>query len=138
VSGESLKLTINEAAEVVRPGGITINDAAPPVYIRIHEGAESRKVAVTLAENDAAARHIIMAVDKKELPMEMGVEKVRVIHDGEPEYPHYSGGTTVTPSVEDQILSTRRKVVMDDITVSAIPYHETSNTSGGYTAIIGG
>ncbi len=53
-------------------------------------------------------------------------------------YPEYSGSYEVTPTVYEQYLATRECVLANDITVHKIPYYETSNLSGGYTAIIGG
>ena len=43
----------------------------------------------------------------------------------------------VTPQVAAQTLETRNTVVTADIEVKGIPYSETTNLSGGYTAIIG-
>lgn len=60
------------------------------------------------------------------------------ISTGEASVPKYEGETTVTPKVADEtILPTRDKIVKDDITVLKIPQFEVSNTSGGYTLIIG-
>ena len=60
------------------------------------------------------------------------------ISTGEAAVPKYDGETTVTPKVADEIiLPTRDKIVKDDITVRKIPQFEVSNTSGGYTLIIG-
>lgn len=53
-------------------------------------------------------------------------------------YPDYPGPYEVTPRVEAQSLSTREQVMREDVIVHAIPYFETTNLSGGYTAIIGG
>lgn len=51
---------------------------------------------------------------------------------GEP----YDGQYAVTPKVEAQILPTKGKVMLDDVTVLEIPFFETSNTSGGNTVYI--
>ena len=60
------------------------------------------------------------------------------ISTGEAAVPKYDGETTVTPKVENEtVLPTRDKIVKDDITVLKIPQFEVSNTSGGYTLIIG-
>ena len=60
------------------------------------------------------------------------------IQAGISDVPKYAGETTVTPKVADEIiLPTRDKIVKDDITVLKIPQFEVSNTSGGYTLIIG-
>ena len=53
-------------------------------------------------------------------------------------YTVYDGPYEITPTVDLQELETRSKLMRDDVTVLAIPYYETSNLSGGYTAIIGG
>lgn len=52
---------------------------------------------------------------------------------GEP----YEGEYEVIPKTIDQTLETKKKTMKDDLTVKAIPYYQTSNTAGGYTAIIG-
>ena len=60
------------------------------------------------------------------------------IQAGISDVPKYAGETTVTPKVEKEtVLPTRDKIVKDDITVLKIPQFEVSNTSGGYTLIIG-
>lgn len=60
------------------------------------------------------------------------------IQAGLSDVPKYAGETTVTPKVENEtVLPTRDKIVKDDITVRKIPQFEVSNTSGGYTLIIG-
>lgn len=50
----------------------------------------------------------------------------------------YAGGYVVTPRVEEQVLATHNKRMVDDVTVEAIPYWEVDNTSDGQTVIIGG
>ena len=51
----------------------------------------------------------------------------------------YDGAYEVTPKAFDEtVLETERKLMRHDVTVREIPYYETSNLSGGYTAIIGG
>ena len=60
------------------------------------------------------------------------------IQAGLSDVPKYAGETTVTPKVgNESVLPTRDKIVKDDITVLKIPQFEVSNTSGGYTLIIG-
>ena len=54
------------------------------------------------------------------------------------DFPNYTGEYEATPTVEEQILPTKNKSMIDDFIVHEIPYFETSNPSGGYTAIIGG
>lgn len=52
-------------------------------------------------------------------------------------HPVYDGAYEVTPEKDTQMLATTGKVMMDDVTVLAIPYYETTNESGGYTVVIG-
>ena len=55
----------------------------------------------------------------------------------EQEREHYSGDYEVIPKVTAQELSTKAKVMDDDVTIRAIPYYETSNLKGK-TVYIGG
>lgn len=48
----------------------------------------------------------------------------------------YAGSYEVTPTMAEQVLPTRSKTMRDDVTVHAVPFTQTSNPSGGYTAII--
>lgn len=48
----------------------------------------------------------------------------------------YTEAYEVTPTMGEQVLPTRSKTMRDDVTVHAIPYTQTTNESGGYTAII--
>lgn len=59
----------------------------------------------------------------------MGVRSGAEIYDGE---------YIVTPQAWEQvILETSGKLMSDDVTVKEIPYHRTSNPSGGDTIFIG-
>lgn len=49
----------------------------------------------------------------------------------------YEGDYAVTPKVAAQTLPTEKKLMMDDLTVNAIPYYNVSNPSGGQTIYIG-
>lgn len=49
----------------------------------------------------------------------------------------YTGEYEVTPKVEEQTMPTKDKVLLDDMTVKAIPFFIVSNTSGGSTVFIG-
>ena len=48
----------------------------------------------------------------------------------------YMDSYEITPTMGEQVLSTRSKTMRDDVTVHAIPFTRTTNASGGYTAII--
>lgn len=44
----------------------------------------------------------------------------------------------VTPEVYNEVvLNTMNKLLVQNVTVHKVPYYETTNESGGYTAIIG-
>ena len=42
----------------------------------------------------------------------------------------YDGSYEITPSVQDQVLYTKSKLMKDDLKVREIPYYETSNLKG--------
>ena len=49
----------------------------------------------------------------------------------------YDGEYVVIPQASDAVtLSTKDKLLLDDVTVTKVPYWETSNQSGGLTAYI--
>lgn len=52
-------------------------------------------------------------------------------------FERYEGGYTVIPAVAAKSLSTKDKLMQDDVTVTAIPYYEVSNPQGGSTIVIG-
>ena len=62
----------------------------------------------------------------------VGVSSGILSGDGTP----YAGSYEATPTMAEQVLPTRSKTMHDDVTVHAIPFTQTSNPSGGYTAII--
>ena len=49
----------------------------------------------------------------------------------------YEGDYNVIPRVYQQILDTKDKVMLDDVTVEIIPLAKTINLSNGYTVTIG-
>ena len=51
---------------------------------------------------------------------------------GEP----YDGPYEVTPKVSAQTLPTAKKLMLDDVSVRAIPYFDVSNPAGGNTIYI--
>lgn len=42
----------------------------------------------------------------------------------------YTGDYTVTPKTQSQVLDTANKKLLQDVTVKAVPYYETSNQQG--------
>ena len=51
--------------------------------------------------------------------------------------PDYSGSYSVTPKVTEQVLPTKDKSMLDDVTIFQVPFQETDNPSGGKTVVIG-
>lgn len=50
----------------------------------------------------------------------------------------YTGDYTIRPEVDEQTMPTATKLMVNDVTVLAIPRHEVDNDAGGQTCIIGG
>lgn len=50
----------------------------------------------------------------------------------------YKGDYTVTPSVTDQLLLTKEKMLKDNMTFKGVPKQIVDNPSGGKTVTIGG
>lgn len=48
----------------------------------------------------------------------------------------YNGDYSITPKVSEQKMNTSGKVMLEDVTVFAIPFFDVSNTSGGSTVYI--
>lgn len=98
----------------------------------------SQVIKLTIDESSPALSLSIAQTQKspsKLIPMSM--EQVRIVHDSGAE--EYDGEIEVRPEAfQEQILPTKNKILRDDITIQPIPYYETTNLSGGYTAIIGG
>ena len=68
----------------------------------------------------------------------LGDIKIGTVEIVRRDFPNYIGDYVVIPNVEAQVLPTKNKSLLEDLVVDEIPYAETSNPSGGYTAIIGG
>ena len=49
----------------------------------------------------------------------------------------YDGSYEVTPTLVQQILQTKNKTMVNDLTIKSIPYSEVTNTSNGITVTIG-
>lgn len=54
-----------------------------------------------------------------------------------PEVNSYVGPYEITPSNEEQILSTKNMNMRNDVTVYGVPFHMTPGLNGGYTLSIG-
>jgi hypothetical protein len=64
-------------------------------------------------------------------------EKQEIVSDVVAALPLYEGDYVATPKVGEQTLPTKEKVMVGDVTIKAIPFFNTSNTSGGSTVYIG-
>lgn len=62
---------------------------------------------------------------------------VELVGGGSGRFPYYKGEYVVDPRKVEQILETKNKSMSDDVTINPIFYAETSNLSGGMTAVIG-
>jgi hypothetical protein len=49
----------------------------------------------------------------------------------------FEGEYIVTPKVKEQTLPTKNKVLVEDMTIKAIPFFNVTNNSGGNTVYIG-
>lgn len=61
-----------------------------------------------------------------------GFQRVTDYIGGEP----YEGEYEITPKVNAQKMDTANKLLLEDVTVRAIPIYDVSNTSGGSTVYI--
>ena len=48
----------------------------------------------------------------------------------------YEGKYEVTPSIDGEVLETANKMMIDDVTINAIPYQDVTNPQGGRTITI--
>lgn len=63
--------------------------------------------------------------------------EVELVGGGSGRLPYYTGEYVVDPRKVEQTLETRNKSMREDVTINPIFYAETSNISGGLTAVIG-
>lgn len=72
------------------------------------------------------------ASDQAFTPVFDALHEVTIHKDADP----YRGAYEVTPQVDEQVLPTAQKLMVDDLTVKAIPRYDVSNNSGGQTVYI--
>ena len=82
-----------------------------------------------------AKGNIVGSISSKTVIGDISIGTVKIIRR---DFPNYRGQYVVRPNLTVQVLETKNKSLLRDVVVHEIPYAETSNTSGGYTAIIGG
>lgn len=63
--------------------------------------------------------------------------ELELVGGGSGRLPYYLGDYEVDPRKVEQTLETKNKSMRDDVKVNPIFYAETSNISGGLTAVIG-
>ena len=101
-------------------GSYTIEDATGEVSITTDGGG-----AVSI--NDDADGSLEVIADG-----EMGI--ITEVVGGD--LPYYTGDYVVTPTMEQQSLNTKDKILTNNVTVKKIPMYETTNLSGGTTVYI--
>ena len=62
---------------------------------------------------------------------------IELVGGGSGRLPYYTGEYEVDPRKVEQTLETKNKSMKEDVIVHPIFYAETSNVSGGLTAVIG-
>ena len=86
---------------------------------------------------DISENKVIVPVELEASNTEVGLDVALDIRTVSVE--DYDGDYIVIPKAfQEQVLLTKGKAMIDDVTVREIPYYETSNEYGGYTVNIGG
>lgn len=80
---------------------------------------------------EAGKVNIKALIDEKKIPLEVNVNVASSVGET------YKGKYQVVPSVLEQTLETKNKYLIDNVTMSQIPYYTVSNESGGNTVTIG-
>ena len=73
-------------------------------------------------------------VSKAEISGNIQMPEKVPIHD---RLPDYEGSYEVIPKITSQTLPTKDTSMIEDVQITAIPYQEVDNISGGKTATIG-
>ena len=81
---------------------------------------------------DGRVLHIDVDLDTSSQTIEVELEG-----GGKGILPYYDGVYKVDPRKVEQTLATENKSMRDDVVIHPIFYAETSNVSGGLTAVIG-
>lgn len=89
----------------------------------------------TLASIAEAIKNKSGKTERLTFPQEFISEIDKLISPASQNY--FDGEYVIIPSIYEQNLETEGKLMKEDLLISKIPYYETSNLSGGYTAIIG-
>ena len=95
---------------------------------------ESEPIRVSLDDEQLEE---VVSLQEEKSEIQVGFGTAEVVDVGK-KIPPYDGEYDVTPGLVSQVLDTSGKRMSGDITVQEIPFTETGNLGGGYTAIIGG
>ena len=80
-----------------------------------------------------SARPLEIVIAQNDMEIEIGLDE-----GSGGKLPTYDGEYIVTPKpFEEQVLATKNKSLVDDVTVLEIPYSEVTNPEGGKTVNIG-
>ena len=71
-------------------------------------------------------------VDATEQVFSVSVASAIIMVTGDP----YEESYTVIPTTSEQVLETKAKTMLDDLTVTEIPYQQVTNEAGGFTVSI--
>ena len=85
---------------------------------------------VTFAEQE---EHFDVVFEESDHEVNADFSNVQVVTDADP----YEGEYVITPSTEQKELPAKGKLMVEDVTVEAIPYAEVTNISNGKTVTIG-
>ncbi len=77
--------------------------------------------------------NVDVEVQSEQIPIEITIDT----GTGGGKLPTYEGDYEVTPRKVEQVLLTKNKSMLDNVTVFSIPYAEVTNIGGGLTATIG-
>lgn len=96
--------------------------------------------AMGLNEKFTAIANSIRAKTGKteKLTLDQMVTEINSISTSEYTGETYDGSYSIRPSIEAQVMETKDKLMTDNVTIQAIPYHTVDNAEMGQTVIIGG
>lgn len=87
--------------------------------------------------------HINVDLSESSQSLDVGFDEsaqsldIELMGGGSGRFPYYKGEYEVEPRKVEQTLDTKNKSMKEDVIVHPIFYAETSNISGGLTAVIG-
>ena len=91
------------------------------MILRVNFGEDERKILPNFSEN--------------EHKIDFHFGEVTIINENI-DVKYYDGEYKVIPSPNEQVLKTANRIMKNDVTITAIPYFDVSNNSGGSTVYI--